>query len=196
MAQRRSTSDLRVRRTKERIRNAIRELTLNMPFDEISVQAIAQHAGCQRNTFYDHYTSKYEVLEEMLGELVDEIEAVTTAHFSEMQQHSPGEIPPTFTKLFEVFGRDIPFYRRLFGPEGSSIFTARIVNALEQSGMRHAQYWSNLLPEQTVPNEIAFRFLSAAFVGMLAWWLESDHQYSAEQMGVFLWRMEIRQRPS
>lgn len=193
MAQRRSPDDLRVRRTRERIRAAVRDLTLSVPFDDLTIHAIAKHAGIQRNTFYDHYPTKQAVLDEMLSELIVELEALTEAHFAGLGAQNSQDVPPTFVRLFELFGREADFYRRLVGREGNSAFAARVVTALEQSGMRHARYWSNLLPGQAVPTELAFRFLAAAFVGVLAWWLENDHDYTAAQMGEFLWRMEVRQ---
>jgi AcrR family transcriptional regulator len=55
--------DPRIRRTRQLLKEALSKLMQTKPFDEISVQDIAEAATVNRATFYDHYTDKYALLE-------------------------------------------------------------------------------------------------------------------------------------
>src|ERR1700722_18100976 len=55
--------DPRIRRTRQLLQSALATLIQTKPFDEISVQDIAEAATVNRATFYDHYTDKYSLLE-------------------------------------------------------------------------------------------------------------------------------------
>ncbi|HUZ93319.1 MAG TPA: TetR family transcriptional regulator [Edaphobacter sp.] len=59
--------DPRIRRTRQLLQGALRELMQTRSFDEISVQDITDAATVNRATFYDHYTDKFSLLDAMVG---------------------------------------------------------------------------------------------------------------------------------
>jgi AcrR family transcriptional regulator len=59
--------DPRIRRTRLALQHALRKLMEAKEFDAISVQEIAEAAGVNRATVYDHYTDKFALLECMVG---------------------------------------------------------------------------------------------------------------------------------
>jgi AcrR family transcriptional regulator len=59
--------DPRIRRTRQLLQGALRNLMQTKNFDEISVQDITEAATVNRATFYDHYTDKYALLDAMVG---------------------------------------------------------------------------------------------------------------------------------
>lgn len=60
--------DLRVRRTKKLLSNALFELVEKKPFDKISVCDICDAAMVHRATFYSHFSDKYELLTYSMNE--------------------------------------------------------------------------------------------------------------------------------
>ena len=60
--------DLRVARTKEAIRSAFKALVCELPYEKVTVKAIADRASINRNTFYLHYESTDDVLREIQAE--------------------------------------------------------------------------------------------------------------------------------
>jgi len=46
--------DLRIARTKESIKKAFKELVCELPYEKVTVKAIADRAGINRKTFYLH----------------------------------------------------------------------------------------------------------------------------------------------
>lgn len=59
--------DPRMRRTRQLLQSALRNLMQSKSFDEIAVQDITEAATVNRATFYDHYTDKYALLEAMVA---------------------------------------------------------------------------------------------------------------------------------
>jgi AcrR family transcriptional regulator len=56
-----------MRRTRQLLQGALRELMKAKAFDEISVQDIADAATVNRATFYDHYTDKFALLDALVA---------------------------------------------------------------------------------------------------------------------------------
>ena len=59
--------DPRIRRTRQLLQGALRDLMQTKSLEEISVQDITEAATLNRATFYDHYTDKFGLLAAMVG---------------------------------------------------------------------------------------------------------------------------------
>ncbi|HTD95880.1 MAG TPA: TetR family transcriptional regulator [Edaphobacter sp.] len=59
--------DPRIRRTRQLLQGALRDLMHVRNFDEISVQDITDAATVNRATFYDHYADKYALLDALVA---------------------------------------------------------------------------------------------------------------------------------
>lgn len=68
--------DARILKTKETIHRAIIELLRAQRLSEISVSALCQEAGINRNTFYAHYHTPVDVVEELSNELIGTFERI------------------------------------------------------------------------------------------------------------------------
>lgn len=60
--------DPRVVRTRGMLRTAFMSLLSEKSFEDVSVADVTERAGVNRATFYDHYTDKYGLLEDVIGE--------------------------------------------------------------------------------------------------------------------------------
>ncbi len=63
------STDLRVRRTRKWLQEALLSLMLEKPFTRISIAEITDQAQVSRPTFYLHYRNKEEVLEDYLDSM-------------------------------------------------------------------------------------------------------------------------------
>jgi AcrR family transcriptional regulator len=59
--------DPRIRRTRQLLQGALRDLMHTRSFEEISVQEIAEAATVNRATFYDHYADKFALLDALIA---------------------------------------------------------------------------------------------------------------------------------
>ena len=69
--EKRTSEDLRVRKTKEAIRTAFQGMICEMDYDPLTVKELTARAQINRKTFYLHYNS----LDDLLAELQEEIAA-------------------------------------------------------------------------------------------------------------------------
>ncbi len=65
--------DKRIEKTKEKLRQALGELTCRQPVSEVSVSALCEKAGINRTTFYKYYRVPEDVQQEILDETVDDL---------------------------------------------------------------------------------------------------------------------------
>lgn len=63
--------DLRIIKTRKALYQAFLKLMKSKPFEQIKVSDICNEALVNRSTFYDHYTDKYDLLEEYINSLKD-----------------------------------------------------------------------------------------------------------------------------
>jgi AcrR family transcriptional regulator len=63
--------DLRIRRTKKLLQEAMIALTVEKGFSNISVRDITERAMVNRSTFYRHYLDKYDLLDQYLNEVAE-----------------------------------------------------------------------------------------------------------------------------
>src|ERR1700736_1492303 len=68
--------DRRVRRTRDRLGDALMELLVQKPFDDITGQDVLDRAGVSRSTFYSHFRDKNDLF---LSDADDFFERMATA---------------------------------------------------------------------------------------------------------------------
>lgn len=74
--------DRRVQKTRQSIRAAFIALLKEKRFGDITVQDIADRALISRSTFYDHYTDKYLLLEQLYQETVERFLQMAEIYFA------------------------------------------------------------------------------------------------------------------
>src|SRR5579864_9232724 len=78
-----NSGDLRARRTRKLLRDALLELIEERGFDAITVGEIAERAMVSRAAFYRYYQDKYDlvekIFEETIASIVSEIEPLRRA---------------------------------------------------------------------------------------------------------------------
>lgn len=67
--------DARVVKSKKAIRDALFSILATKPINKITIKEIAQEAGINRKTFYTHYDSIEDIINEMENELVVSIDS-------------------------------------------------------------------------------------------------------------------------
>ena len=65
--------DLRIKKTKRAIRSAFYELIKEKPMEKITVREIAERAEINKTTFYAHYETVYDLVDQLEQEAVAEI---------------------------------------------------------------------------------------------------------------------------
>jgi AcrR family transcriptional regulator len=201
-------ADLRVKRTKMLLREALIDLVAEKGFDAVTVGEIAERAMVNRATFYRHYTDKYDlvtsIFEEVVAQAIQEIgpplQSLKDLNWLSKDDLSSTSPPPQeivgFTAIFEHVARHAKLYRTMLGKQGSSWFAAKIrgyiadvlrrrIQESKQTGTRN----KDDIP--ALPEEVSTACLANWIVGMLTWWLEGNMAASPEQVATWCLRFMV-----
>ena len=177
--------DLRVRRTRKMLHEALIELTIEKGFAAVTVQDLAERAMVNRSTFYRHFVDKYALLRSYLQDLYQLIEAEAGPSTATR----PDEAPTGLIRLLRHMRSNAAFYRAMLGPNGDAAFCAQSFRGYLESGFR------SLLPdgaspakEDAPPIDLSVSYLLHAGMGAILWWLaeRSGEAFSPEQMAGWL----------
>src|SRR5260370_1411384 len=112
-------SNLRVRRTKILLREALIALIEERGFDALTVGELTERAMVSRAAFYRNYQDKYDLVEQIFEEAMS---ALLNA-VGEMGLQHPPEVWVTFFEHIAEYER---LYRALLGRKGSPWFVRKV----------------------------------------------------------------------
>ena len=95
-----NNQDLRVQRTKKALITTFSDLLEIKSFENITIQDLCEKANVRRSTFYRHFNDKYDLLNHIVGTL---IEYFRTLHLPEIDPKDPRQ-------FFNKFMKDILFF--------------------------------------------------------------------------------------
>jgi AcrR family transcriptional regulator len=175
--------DLRVRRTRKLLQDALIELTIEKGFSAVTVRDIAQRAMVNRATFYRHYLDKYDLLNKYMDDLYAMLDAPDEpALEGRTGVGIPEEPPPGLVRMLEHVQARADFYRAMLGKKGDPEFAQRIRQYIEKR-MRASLPAVAAQDQLNQPSfDLCLKYISSGGVGAIQWWLENDLPYSPRQM--------------
>ena len=186
MAQNRQPlEDLRVRRTRKLLIQALIELTIEKGFAALTVQDIADRAMVNRATFYRHYLDKHDLLDKYMHGVYE-----LTADQEPLPAASPydeaGGPPVGIVRMLEYVRQHADFYRVMLGAQGDPAFVAGIRRYSEQR-------LRSLLPDDATPLkpgspplDLCLSYIAHAGIGALIWWLQAEQPHPPGQIAAWL----------
>lgn len=168
--------DLRIRRTKKLIWEALLSLLQEQPFASISVRMISERAMVHRATFYTHFQDKYALLDYGLRETFQKI--VRGLHWDEpSKQHRQ-----MLLAIFEYMKAHRELFSLLLVEKGphslGALIHQHIVEGIEAD---LAQVPSQDQSSAVAPTIVA-QFYAGALLSVITWWVEQEMQVPAEAL--------------
>lgn len=150
--------------SQEAIANSLLLLMQTFPFEKISIKQIMLESDLSRQTFYQIFHSKEEILDHMLNRC-----------FSEFAQKIPAHTVVSLcevAKLFFSFYTDNQEFICLLIRNGKSFILQRKFGEFLHSG-QYVKYEQACLKNET-ENTYAISFVVHGLVGMLEQWVQED----------------------
>lgn len=168
--------DLRVRRTRKMLVQALFVLLEHEEFQAISVKQICDEAMIHRTTFYTHFNDKYNLMSYGLKDIVDEF------------QFANGTLQENQIKLFRLSTKYKALFSQLLTEDKNSL-RYKILKEMNQSAEDSLKIESKA---DEVSSEIAVAALSNATIGVINWWLTrgegtSELDIQEEMKKIFNW---------
>jgi AcrR family transcriptional regulator len=169
-------TDARVQRTRAQLGNALLDLIIEKPINDVTVQDVLDRSGVGRSTFYLHYRDKDDLL---LSQLEMFCEMMSNA-LSVRKDKSQRVVP--VAELFEHIGNQNKLYRVLsdsghlkdFFDLAEGYFARGIERRLVESGRL------NHVPGRELAARAAS--LSGSLLSLLRWWLDRGEKETPQQM--------------
>lgn len=165
--------DLRVRKTREAIKKAFREMVREMDADDITVKELADRARIHRKTFYLHYTSIEALFEDALQDIADTyFDAIDTVS-------TPMRTEDVNRVFFEHMAEHDEFAERLLSAPSYRDFCGKLFKvALQHNRSRYNPY-AHLSPEE---QNIVNIFLVSSTLDMYRTWVSDGKKIPLEDM--------------
>lgn len=164
--------DLRVRRTRQLLTQALIDLSAERPIESISVRDLTQQAGVGYATFFRHYAS----IEELLRGTVEDLRQELFALLPPLTGNRPEEAGAVVFRHVEAHPQ---VYRLLLQTDA----TLGLLDQIVQIGVQGLRQSYEARPDARVPMDVAAEHFIRSFLNLIDWWLRHDLPYPPEQMG-------------
>lgn len=169
-------TDQRVRRTRQRLAEALIALTVARGYDAVTIREITARADVGYATFFRHYPDKDALLDDVLDVFLQQL-----LDLLQPQQIVDDPIA-SHVLMFRFVAEHINLFRVLLSSHSSPMQMRRV----REVGISRVFAQHAAREDAAVPPEIAANHLVMAAITLIAWWVEHDLLYSAEQMAQIL----------
>jgi AcrR family transcriptional regulator len=176
-----SKVDRRIAKSQVAIKNAVTELMSEKSFDDITIQDIADRADVNRGTIYLHYTDKYDLLDKMIEEHIENLRELCQSA-SDMTFQEGNYV------WYEYFERNYLFFSTMLASKGAPYFRSRFLGLVIEEFKAEVEI--NDGKNQGLSEEVVLQFFGSAVVGAVEWWFKNGMplpaRLMAEQTGTLL----------
>lgn len=173
--------DRRIKKSREAIKRAVLELMKVKNFDDITIQDISDTADVSRGTMYLHYNDKYDLLDKLIEEHIEEMRKICLD--SQELEYIEANIP-WFTYLEDNY----LFFSTMLASKGAPIFRRRFKEYLMDEFRDEVNVKEG--KNKGLDGDILLQFIVDSYIGVAEWWIVNGLPCSAvhvaEQTGILL----------
>jgi AcrR family transcriptional regulator len=170
-----NAADRRIRKTKDRIRQALITLLLEKDLKDITVSEIAELADINRGTFYLHYKDAVELFQEIEGEMVEKF----SRYVAKYKSNSALLRTPVLSDLFQYVAMNGDICRALLRSRDPAFVTRIFELSRPGSPEEFRQYYRQWDKEYC---DYYYDFVCYGVFAMLRRWVEAGMKEDVEQM--------------
>ena len=183
-------TDPRIKRTHKMLFEALLALLKERGFETLSISDITTKAGLNRATFYLHYQDKYDLLSQSVRELMEEMQALF-----ELPPHTrPPQLVEGPPEVLKVWLQQVilyaDFYQIILTNDGMSRYTKELRSYFENFMLKTFQH-NVKTPLEEHLLAVSSRYVSAAYLGVVEWWVENKLPITAEELANWLWQISM-----
>ncbi|MEC0902813.1 MULTISPECIES: TetR/AcrR family transcriptional regulator [Bacillus] len=173
--------DRRILKSQEAIKNAFIELMSEKDFDKITVKDICNGANVGNRTFYLHYLDKFDLLDKLIEEYINELEKLCESA-SELSFQEANII------WFEYFESNYLFFSTMLIGKGAFAFRKHFLEFVIEELKNDVNITEG--KNQGFSEELILKFFGSAIVGVVESYfmkgIPDPPHVLAEQLGMLL----------
>jgi len=170
-------ADRRIVRTRNNLKRAMLELVKKKEFKDISITEIAEVAKCNRVTFYSHYDTSSQLLEDVFRDYLDQLTTNFKQSFAGKKTFSLSDPSRTISLFTFIHDNPFIFSLMLMGeviPGSQNIFCETIANISREELDLKEEIWFD--------TEALNLYETYALLGLFIYWIKTDFQSTPEEM--------------
>ncbi|MCY8927285.1 TetR/AcrR family transcriptional regulator [Bacillus subtilis] len=179
-----SKVDRRITKSQEAIKRALIELMTEKSFDHITIKEISERANVNRGTIYLHYLDKFDLLEKIMEEHINNMgdfcESAAEMDWIESTVH-----------CMEYLESNYLFFSTMLASEGARYFRSQFLKFNIEEFRKDVDVTKGKNYGQS--EDVIVEFIANAYVGVVEWWLKNEMPYPpcvmAEKVGDLLERI-------
>lgn len=173
MSEQKKKEDLRVTKTKNAIQSAFREMICEMDYKDITIKELTARALVNRKTFYLHYESLDDLLEELQDDIVDNFVKQNVSY------HSREDIRKSIRFFFE-YATSMPEFNERLICSGSYASIGEDINKriMEQRKKTNKSAFST----DELEDNLVFAYFSTNSIILYRQWVADGKKMPVEQL--------------
>ncbi|BCZ44788.1 AcrR family transcriptional regulator [Clostridium gelidum] len=172
-----NNTDLRVLKTRENIKTSFINLLLIKDFKDITIQNIIDEALIGRSTFYDHYCDKYDLLKQLVDELITDFKLYIKGRFN-IKSHDDFMI--FFLSMIDFYSKQRNKLLALLKVHTESVdLYNSIINVLKDAC---SSYFDSMQinTKFSIPKEFFCRIYASIVMTSIQWFVENNEDYTPQ----------------
>lgn len=171
--------DARVARTRARLQEALLELARERPAAEVSISDIAERAGINRSTFYQHYADR----DTLLADALDAAAAKAGAQLRhvDLDPHMP---PALLVDFLVHIAENADIYRQALTGSPSGAVIVRLRTWVTEMVRESAPGGNEI---EGVPVEVLSAGFAGSVLGVISAWLEREPLAAPDVVARWAW---------
>ena len=157
--------DLRVKKSKQAIKEAFIELVEIKGFDKVSVCDIATKANINRNTFYLHYEDKEDLIRKILSESVGKVyNKLVGYNISSFDKIDETQIHWGIRNLLRLIEPEMELYRIIILDKTVNGYFATVSNSIKEALIK-------MLDVRNPRSNLVFQYAFSGMMGVIQQWI-------------------------
>ena len=176
--------DKRVQRSTIAIKEAFLNLLKEKDFNYITISEIVKNANYNRGTFYSHYASKEDLLDEIIQDTLTEMTRQIRVPYVDQQKVNMNKMKAEDITLFDYFIENKELFDMLLSKHIRIDFRYQLAKAIEKLFIEEYQY--ELEEANTLEPKWLYVYRAHGVAAVILRWIEDGYKesplYMAEQI--------------
>jgi len=168
--------DRRIGKTQKSIRDALINLLEEKDISKITIKELADNANINRKTFYMHYSSIYDIFDQIENETIEKFLLILEKYdffHDQFNEHA------FFTSLNDVINENFDFYKKLIRANSYNFLLIKVKNILKDTLIE--RFYKKLNNDKEVLDLYA-EFTASGIMSMYIEWFNLDSNISLEDL--------------
>lgn len=181
-------TDARTVRSREQLKSALLAILAGKAFHQIRTKEIAERAGINRVTFYDHFATKEELLDELIDDVMTEYaEIIESSARITVAQLQPVDVKRAIQLSVHHIKKHAQFYTIMFFTNGVPDLANRLHDQMRRSLSLSFSRMMQQNPEEDV--DLFIDWVIGGAIGIYRYWLQNGLRQSEAEIAKHMLRV-------